>query len=264
MLRNVFIIIFSAAIITTSCCEKPKQKITVAISKEKSQSSTTKYSKWLLNNDSTINLETMYPMGIDSAISTLINCDGLLLTGGEDVFPGNYGKIDDTSRCGIFDLYRDSLEFALIEKAIEMGIPIFGVCRGEQILNISQGGTLYIDIPTDFDTTVSHRNEDWSRCYHPVWLVEGTDIWKACGTLSNRDIVTSHHQGIEVLGNNLRIAAYSADSLPEAIEWSQGTSHPFLMAVQWHPEAMDSHHDLSKPLASEFIEACYTYNSIAK
>ncbi len=170
-------ILIAGSIIFTSCeTEGPKQ-IKIAISKEKSQTSTTKYADWLLRHDTEIIYYNMYPLGIDSAVKLLKTCNGLLLTGGEDVFPGNYGKIDDTARCGTFDRYRDSLEFALINMAIENKIPIFGVCRGEQILNISQGGTLYIDIPTDFDTTVTHRQPDWSRNYHPVRLVNNTTLY---------------------------------------------------------------------------------------
>ncbi len=254
MLKKIITIVVLTVLIYSGC-ETQKTNLKIAISKEKSDKSTTKYSDWLLNQDSTIDIHFMYSMGIDSSLSILESCNGLLVTGGEDVFPGYYGKIDDTARCGSFDRYRDSLEMALIDRAIELNIPIFGVCRGEQIININRGGTLYIDIPTDFDSTVAHHQSDWSRGYHPVWLVEGTDIYNLCGELQNREIVSSHHQGIEILGKGLVITSYAADSMPESIEWADNMEHPYLMATQWHPEAMDYNHSLSEPLARSFLAA---------
>ena len=260
MYKTIFGVIIVTSLILSSCCDHSEPKIRIAISKEKSVTSSTKYADWLLRHESNLEYFYMYPLGIDSALKLLETCDGLLVTGGEDVFPGNYGKIDDTARCGRFDRYRDSLEFALIYLAKENKIPIFGVCRGEQILNISQGGTLYIDIPTDFDSTVAHRQPNWARGYHPVWLVDNTLINNICGEFDQRDVVSRHHQGIEILGDNLVITAYAADSMPEAIEWKSITEHPFLMAVQWHPEAMDTLHPLSEPLAKQFLMEATKYS----
>ncbi len=246
---NRFIIFIILGVLVQSCINKTENELRIAISKEKSAESTTKYANWLLNTDSTIE------MGIDSAIKMLSTCNGLLVTGGEDVYPGYYGKEYDTARCGKFDRYRDSLEMALLDHAIKNNIPIFGVCRGEQIININRGGTLYIDIPGDYDTIVKHRNADWSRCYHPVWIVHNSTLDIISPNPSNFEIVTSHHQGIEKLGAGLKIMSYAYDSLPEAIEWSSKSDHPYLMATQWHPEAMDYDHDLSKPLAVSFMDA---------
>ncbi len=253
MNKYIISVLIVASFLISSCCDHSPKKIRIAISKEKSESSTTKYADWLLRHDTTIEYFNMYPMGIDSALNILTTCDGLLLTGGVDVFPGNYSKINDTARCGTFDRYRDSLEFALIKTAIANKTPIFGVCRGEQILNISQGGTLYIDIPTDYDTTTSHRLLGFGRVEHDVKLVENTLLANICNPLSKNNVVSNHHQGIEKLGNGLFISAYSDDRLPEAIEWTSNTEHPFLMAVQWHPETMDTLHPLSAPLAKQFL-----------
>ena len=262
MLRQIILVsvfIFSTIFSFTSCESERSQQIKIAISKEKHENSTTKYADWLLRHNDQIIYYNLYPLGIDSAVKLLKKCNGLLLTGGEDVFPGNYGKINDTSRCGSFDRYRDSLEFTLIKTAISNNMPVFGVCRGEQILNVSLGGTLYIDIPTDYDTTVVHANPDWSRAYHPVRLVSNTQLSRICkGTLQG-DVVTSHHQGIDKLGKGLVVSAYAKDNFPEAIEWSDTTGHSFLMAVQWHPEAMDTLHPLSAPLANKFIQEADNY-----
>lgn len=254
MLRKS-IILAIITLIAYSCCKQPEAKLRIAISKEKSEKSTTKYADWLLYHDSTLEHFYMYPIGIDSSLKLLETCNGLLVTGGEDVYPGYYGKEYDTVRCGKFDRYRDSLEMALIDKAIELNIPIFGVCRGEQIINVNRGGTLYIDIPTDFDSTVAHRQPNWERGYHPVWLVENTKILELCGNPDNNLVVSSHHQGIEELGKGLIITSYASDSIPESIEWSSDIEHPYLIATQWHPEAMEYTHSLSAPLALSFLEA---------
>ena len=253
---RLFILSLISIIFITGCYKKGDDKIRIAISKEKSSESNTKYTDWILHHDSTIELVYMYPMGIDSALVKLKSCNGLLLTGGQDIFPGYYGKIDDTARCGSFDRYRDSLEMLLIDTAMELDMPIFGVCRGEQILNVSQGGTLYIDIPTDYDTTVEHRNADWSLCYHSILITDGSQLSEICGDIENNQVVTNHHQGIEKLGDNLFISAWTTDSLPEAIEWDRHSNHSFLMAIQWHPEVMSYDHSLSSPFAKAFIEAC--------
>jgi putative glutamine amidotransferase len=259
----VAIVIFSTSCDTNKSKSQKQStsKVRIAISKEKSAKSTTKYADWLLRHNAEIEYFNLYPMGIDSAIGILKSCNGLLLTGGRDIYPGNYGKIDDTARCGSFDRYRDSLEFALIEFAVENKMPVFGVCRGEQIFNISQGGTLYIDIPSDFDTIVSHRLPDWGKAYHPVRLVNKTMLSDICST-RQVDVVTNHHQGIEKLGADLLISAYAEDNLPEAIEWKVKTNKGFLMAVQWHPEAMDTLHPLSAPLAKKFLIESANYKSV--
>lgn len=255
------VFIFSSVTTFISCDSERSQQIKIAISKEKHENSTTKYADWLLRHNDQVVYYDLYPLGIDSALKLLQTCNGLLLTGGEDVFPGNYGKIDDTARCGTFDRYRDSLEFALIEKAISNKMPVFGVCRGEQILNVSQGGTLFIDIPTDYDTIVKHANPDWSRAYHSVKLVNNTSIADICGGTIEGDVVTNHHQGVENIGTGLCISAHSKDNFPEAIEWIDTADHAFLIAVQWHPEAMDTLHPLSAPLANKFLLEASNYKA---
>ena len=225
------------------------QGLRIAISKE---GKSKHYSGWLKRHNENIIWFNLYPLGIDSALQLLETCDGLLLTGGEDVFPGIFGKINDTARCGSIDTYRDSLEFALIDAALEDKMPMIGVCRGEQILNVSLGGTLHIDIPTDFDTTVIHRQKDWKTCYHAVHLQTGSQLYVISG-VETGDVTSNHHQGIEILGKGLRISAFSDDGLPEAIEWKEANGKGFLMAVQWHPERMDTLHPLSAPFAIEFL-----------
>ena len=248
--RHFILALVLSAFMLQGCGDSLREKkIRIAISKEyKGQH----YMGWLKRHSDSVQLFNLYPLGIDSALNLLETCDGLLLSGGEDVFPGVYGKLKDTPRCGAIDRYRDSLEFALIVAALEDNKPIIGICRGEQILNVSFGGTLHIDIPVDFDTAVTHRQKDWKNCFHPVNLQAGSQLF-ILSNVKTGDVTSNHHQGIEILGKGLRISALSDDGLPEAIEWDEPDGKSFLMAVQWHPERMDTLHPLSAPFAKKFL-----------
>jgi putative glutamine amidotransferase len=255
-MKKQFALLLVVATFALSFCTDPKKEtatVTIGISKTNDN-----YSSWIERNGENTQWVNLYPLGIDSALKVLANCDGLLVTGGEDVYPGHYGKLSDTIRCGSFDHYRDSLELALIRNALGKGKPIFGVCRGLQIINVALGGTLVIDIPSDFDTIVVHRQEDWENCYHDVTLNTNSHLFEIAEI--NEGIVNSnHHQGIEILGNGLLISSYASDSLPESIEWSKPDDKGFLMAVQWHPERMEIDHPLAMNPAIAFIKEAIKY-----
>lgn len=221
------------------------------------------YSNWLHRYDSTVVLYNMYPLGIDSALKLAGTVDGILITGGEDVYPGYYGKEYDTSRCGRFDRYRDSLEMALINLAIDHKVPLIGVCRGEQIINVALGGSLIIDIPTDWDTIVKHASKDWKLQWHKISVVPNTTIADISGKTGGT-VSSSHHQAIDRLGEGLVITAYAPDSIPEAIEWASRGKQGFLMATQWHPEHMDTLSPFSAPYAGLFLKESALYRSNKK
>ncbi|MCB2208553.1 MAG: gamma-glutamyl-gamma-aminobutyrate hydrolase family protein [Bacteroidetes bacterium] len=241
------------AISLFSCLEKEPETIKIAISKTNDN-----YSSWVERNGENAVWVDLYGLHIDSALKILDNCDGLLVTGGEDVYPDYYGKISDTAKCGTFDRYRDSLELALIGHAFNINMPVFGVCRGLQILNVALGGTLIIDIPDDFDTIVIHRQKEWQNCYHDVTLDTTSQLFMISGVHSAQ-VNSNHHQGIDKLGNELIITSYAMDSLPESIQWKNNKGKGFLMAVQWHPERMDKIHPLAKNLAVEFLREATEY-----
>lgn len=243
-------------IIDTFCVAEVSKPLRIAISKE---SRSTNYGDWVKRFDDNIEILNLYPMGMDSAMKILSSCDGLLLSGGEDVYPGNYDKEFDTIRCGSFDTYRDSLEFNAIDMALQLKMPIVGICRGQQILNISMGGSLYVDVPTDIGPDVIHRQQDWRNCYHDVFLVETSMLYDISRTQYGK-VTSNHHQGIDRLGMGLEITAYSADSLPEAISWKTRSDKGFLIAVQWHPERMDTLHLLSAPIAKTFLKEVEKFN----
>jgi putative glutamine amidotransferase len=260
-LKILVIILFAGWL--TACNHAPKvtgRPLRIAISKMHKKRT---YSNWLHRYDTTLLLYNMYPLGIDSAMKLANRVDGILITGGEDVYPGYYGKEGDTSRCGTFNRYRDSLEMALINYALDNKVPLIGICRGEQIINVALGGSLIIDIPTDWDTVVKHADKNWNLQWHNVSIVPGTKMASISRVKQGR-VSSSHHQAIDRLGKGLVISAFAPDSIPEAIEWSSGANKGFLMATQWHPEHMDTLSPLSAPFAKIFLKEASLYRSTKK
>ena len=211
------------------------------------------YESWLKKADPAVEIVNMYGRKIDSALIMLESCSGLLLTGGEDVNPALYAKENELSKCEEIDDYRDSLEFALIKKAVALKMPVFGICRGEQILNVAMGGTLYTDIPKDIGTTVLHRSSSGvPGCPHLVNIDKSSVLFRLTGI--TRDTVNSyHHQAIDKIAPGFRITAYSDNGVAEAMELKSPEGKPFMMAVQWHPEKETQKPELSKPLGDNFI-----------
>ncbi|NQV02326.1 MAG: gamma-glutamyl-gamma-aminobutyrate hydrolase family protein [Bacteroidia bacterium] len=245
------LLIFLLAI---TACQKSIPPPVIAISKASDN-----YINWLKRADSTVQYINLYTLPVDSALSILENCNGLLLTGGEDVFPGIYSEESDTVRCGTINFYRDTLEINLILRALELQMPVFGICRGEQILNVVFGGELFIDIPQDFDTTILHRCEDYLTCFHMVYVEPNSLLHTLCNCDSAL-VTTNHHQAIKVLAPDLKANVYGPDGLIEGIELADREGQPFLLAVQWHPERMEAENPLSGPLADAFLIQCRIYS----
>ena len=252
-IKQVFSISFFIGIIFSliSCnCDKV---VNIAISK-----ASPNYDKWLLASDSSLKINNLYYLSIDSAIIVLKTCDALLLTGGEDIYPAYYAMEADTAFCDEFDIRRDSLELALLKTALSLKMPVFGICRGLQLINTGLGGTLYSDIPSQYTSTIEHRMEDYTKCFHDVEVTSGSDLHKILQ--KNKGTVNSnHHQGILTIAPELIISARAPDGFPEAIEWNNPEGKSFLMAVQWHPERLSEHKDFSIPLAEEFIKQAKEY-----
>lgn len=245
-------------LIAISCSEPAEKPLTIALSKGHPVDSYQNYYQWIASGDSTVQVIEMYNRNLDEALTELENCEALIVTGGADVYPGEYGKETDTARCGQFDFKRDTLEFALIKKALELGIPIFGICRGQQILNIAMGGSLIIDIPTDHDTIVKHRIKEWRKCFHDVVVEPGTKLaWTS--NLSMGNVNSNHHQAIDQLADVFKVSARANDGIIEAIEWENPEEKSFLMAVQWHPERMSKDNPLSWNLLELLLHEAHRF-----
>ncbi len=217
------------------------------------------YINWIHRGDSLVEVVDMKGMQVDSALNLLSTCDAIIFTGGEDVVPAYYGKEYDSARCET-NPTRDSLEMALIKEAMQLKIPVFGVCRGQQILNVAFGGTLIIDIPTDHPGNVIHQCEDYLHCFHSVSLVKGSKL-QLIAMVDTGSVTSNHHQAIEKPAPGIRIVAWSSDSIAEAMEWTDPESKPFMMTVQWHPERMNTKSPLSMPLMNAFLKAATEYST---
>jgi putative glutamine amidotransferase len=181
-------------------------------------------------------------MGDSNAARALDGCEGLVLTGGEDIDPSHYGA-EASAALGSVDAERDRFELALFAAARSAGLPILGICRGIQLINVALGGTLYQDLPSERPGPVDH-NPDAARNArtHHVCLAPGSRAAHALGV--DRLVPNSfHHQAIRDLTPVLVASGWSDDGVIEAVE--SRADDGWLLAVQWHPEEM--HADLLAP-----------------
>lgn len=234
----------------------------IGISKASGSPNYAKYEEWLHAADplvETIDLSLLRP---SDAAHVLESCVGLVLTGGPDVHPSRYGKESDLERC-YTDEARDELEFALYAKAKELKMPVLGVCRGAQLVNVAEGGTLVIDIPDDTNTEQNHARIDEVDAEHPVHILAGSIITKITGDTEGA-INSAHHQAVEKAGEGLYISAVSEDGINEAIEWRDASGKPFLLGVQWHPERMNYANPLSINIARHFLFEAESYKLLVR
>lgn len=160
--------------------------------------------------------------------------DGLILAGGADIDPSCYGEEAHPETIGTVP-ERDAFEVALTRAAIEHELPVLGICRGMQLINVACGGTLLQHLPERFGHH-EHRRVvgSFDGADHDVMLTEGSLAARAAGELVHTT-KSHHHQGVDRLGEGLVVSGISTlDELPEAIELADGA---FVLGVQWHPEA---------------------------
>ena len=162
----------------------------------------------------------------------LEDIDGLVLTGGDDISPELYGEVN-SGLTGHVSKTRDEAELYIIGRAVHSGIPLLGICRGFQILNVYFGGTLYQDLASQFGELIHHANPFVSATdlHHDIFFECGTAFMGISGG-ADMTVNSRHHQGIKALGTGLRAGAFPSDGLIEAFECSDMN----IMAVQWHPE----------------------------
>ena len=181
--------------------------------------------------------------------------DGLLLTGGGDVDPRLYGE-EPLPECGAPEPERDEAEIALTRWAIEGSVPVLGVCRGMQVLNIVRGGTLFQDLGTQRPSAARHDHTDQPRSVrvHEISFHPASRLAEMLGN-PRQHVNSLHHQAVNRPGVGLEIVAWSEDGIAEALELAD---HPFALAVQYHPEELAVHADDegSRRLFAAFVRAC--------
>lgn len=173
------------------------------------------------------------PIDTGAAARVLDGLDGLIITGGKDVDPARYGQqphptTDEPDRI------RDEWEFALLGEALRRGVPVLGICRGAQVLNVALGGTLHQHLPDVIGHT-HHQKGNAVFGTSAVWTEPGTRLAELIGTTS--DAQCYHHQAIDRPGDGLIVSARDDDGVIEAVELDR-QSHPdqWVVGVQWHPE----------------------------
>lgn len=190
-------------------------------------------------------------------------CDGFLFTGGHDVEPAMYGAAK-SSKCGPSNKERDILEKNIFDYALRLDLPVFGICRGIQLINVLCGGTLYQDIPTEYTASeidsgksnppdVEHHMEyPYDVPCHEVTILEHTPLSEELGK-STISVNSYHHQAVKELAPSLLPMAVSEDGLIEALYMPD---KKFVRAVQWHPEFNFHKDEDSRKLFVSFVEAC--------
>lgn len=171
--------------------------------------------------------------------------DGLLVPGGQDVDPVLYGE-ERIPACGEPQPWRDRMEQTAIRAALEEGKPIFAICRGFQILNVTLGGDMYQDIP-------GHSMEQpTNRAWHSVRVEKDSPLYRLLGQ-EEIGVNSCHHQAVRRIGAGLKVMASAPDGIAEAF-WMP--EHPFVWGVQWHPELFYGADPNHRRLFEAFVDAC--------
>jgi len=165
----------------------------------------------------------------------LAQCAAIVLQGGSDMAPASYGETPIQVDRWPGDAYRDRYEFKIIDYAIKNNLPIFGICRGFQVLNAFFAGTLYQDISTQLNSSITHRDAvKYDQIKHQVKLSDNGLLQKIYAGAKNIQVNSVHHQAIKKLGTDLVVDAICPED--GIIEGFYHKKIKNIMAVQWHPE----------------------------
>jgi len=259
-----FIIISVVVFLFVSCKHQQKsfsineiKKPIILVSKDYNNT----HQIWLrksIKNDNVICVNMYAIKSKDSVRMMLKKADGIIISGGEDVNPALYGKQNELGRCGVTNTHRDSLEYMMIAFAMNKKLPLLGICRGHQILNVSQGGSLIIDIPTDIGSKYLHRDSRKAKIYkstatyHNVYIEDGTYLHSIV-KIDSGSVYSNHHQAVEEVAPFFKVSSIGKDKVVESLELIDISKHPFVLGVQWHPEAMDVKNPLSGNIGRYFM-----------
>ena len=173
-------------------------------------------------------IPVIFPTVADSALAAALvrRVDGVIFSGGPDVDPSHYGEVFWNETVEV-DTLRDASDFLLARAALAARKPVMGICRGEQLLNVVLGGSLYQDIPTQVDTLVAH-----SGARHRIGVEKGSVLYRLYGQ-DSLTVNSFHHQAVKDVAPGIRVTAYADNGIVEAYEYGDR-----LIAFQFHPEAL--------------------------
>jgi putative glutamine amidotransferase len=191
---------------------------------------------------------------LDSLLTVL---DGLLLSGGGDIEPALYDGEPHHTVYAV-DPERDEFELSLAQQCLNLHLPVLGVCRGLQILNVVCGGSLVLHIPDQYGDEVLHRTEHPRQpVEHPVQVNTDSRLAEIFQE-THVNVVSWHHQSIQTLAEGWLGVAYAPDGVMEAIEHC---SHPWAIAVQWHPELSATTCQHQQQLFASLVSAARKYRT---
>ena len=228
------------------------------------------YKKWILSQNSLVGTPHLEVIKLGYKFNNLHEieqCDGIVLTGGEDVHPSLYNRPEFLSLCNpnFMDERRDEFEWKVCEHVFNKQIPVLGICRGLQLVNVFLGGTLIPDIPTAGKENHSKYYEGQDR-YHNIEILHDSELSKITNIVFG-DVNSAHHQSADIIAKPLKINALSDDRVVEGLEFDtaqltesnsvaeRSRSH-FLMLVQWHPERIINaeQNNFSYKIRQNFVE----------
>ncbi len=184
--------------------------------------------------------------------------EGILIIGGDDIAPSFFGE-SPHSKLGEVNPYRDKFEIELTRQAISNDMPILGICRGIQVINVAMGGTLYQDIESQFEgTCICHRQRapKWYGI-HEVYLNHQSRISNVFGHHAIQ-VNSFHHQAVKDIAPGFDVVGHASDGVIEAIE---GRDRLFTVGVQWHPERMFGRYEHADNIFNEFINVANAYKN---
>ena len=227
--------------------------------------------------DNSVNVSNQYGMAVAAAgglpwiapclparslVQAMVaRCDGVMLTGGDDLQPELYTRhLAPELRATVSgtDAERDLFELMLVDETFAQHKPLLAICRGHQLLNVAFGGTLFVDIPSQLNGALEHKQmERKNEVVHDASLTTGSLIANIVGR-TQLGVNSSHHQAIKELAEPFRATARSSDGVIEAMELAPGAAKtlPFCLSVQFHPERLHGQHPEHLALFQTFVRSC--------